>query len=70
MFARWRYPTHEVEERIYGDGGEVPLATWFMCEDCTGLYWALSELGFCFDIEDDMRKLVKEYNAMRSNGHL
>jgi hypothetical protein len=68
-FDRWRMSRGDIEEKIYGDGAEIWLATWYMCEDCTGLFWALYELGYGCDLgRDNMRDLVKEYNAMRKNG--
>ena len=61
-FDRYKIPEHEVEIAIYGEDGEIPRATWFMCERCAGLYFSLYELGFnCIDIRDDMRDLVKDY---------
>ena len=51
-FIRYR-PSREdrdwIEERIYGD--EVPIATWYMCEDCYGVYLSLMELKFCLMLE-------------------
>lgn len=60
-FLRERCPRNDVEERIYGHAGEVPLAPWFMCERCSDLYFSLDELGFAIWLSDDMRELVKEY---------
>ena len=65
-FTRWRTPNYDsVAERIYGEGGEEPLATWFMCDRCAGLYESLSGLGFCDLLEQDMRELCKEYAEMQ-----
>ena len=56
-FPRYR-PSREdggddwLEERIYGD--EVPLATWYACETCAGLYFSITELGYCVMIGDGM----------------
>ena len=37
-----------------------------MCEECSGLYLALEELGFnCINIAENMKYLVAEYNEMR-----
>lgn len=41
-----------LEERIYGD--EYPLATWYACETCAGLYFSIAELGYCVMIGDGM----------------
>lgn len=63
-FDRGRVPNSIVEERIYGTE-EVPQSPWFMCERCTGLYFSLSDLGFCLNLGEDMRALVREYAAMK-----
>lgn len=53
------YPS--IKEKIYGEGAEVPLPDKYLCERCGDLYLSLSELGFCINLGDDMRDLVKEY---------
>jgi hypothetical protein len=61
-FDRFRYPNTDIEEKIYGEGGEVPLADWYMCEECGDLYYSLDALGFCISLgEDNMKKVVKDY---------
>ena len=65
-FPRFRTAEPEsVEERIYGDGGEVTLATWYMCDRCAGLYESLNSLGFCNLLGQDMRKVCREYAQMQ-----
>lgn len=62
-FNRYRKPTERcnyIEESIFGD--EVPLADWFMCEDCGGLSLAVKELGMCFYLGDNLRTAIKEFN--------
>ena len=59
---RWRPPTDRcnyIEESIYGD--EVPLASWFMCETCGGLYLAVVELGMCCELDEPIARQIKEY---------
>lgn len=58
-FYRWRSPNCDLEERIYGD--EVSIAPWYMCEKCGGLYMAVTNLGFCCDISEDMATQIREY---------
>lgn len=58
-FQRWRESNSDIEDRIYGT--EVYLADQFMCERCGDLFLSLHELGFCIDLGDDMRRLVREY---------
>lgn len=62
-FIRERGPNNEIECRIHGD--EVPLASWWMCERCVGLYFALDELGYCITLGDDMRELAVEAGAIQ-----
>lgn len=66
-FARWKFAEwYTIEAKIYGEGNEVPMPTWFMCERCGDLYYSLTELGFCISLgSDDMRDLVREYAEMR-----
>ena len=59
MFTRGRGPQSELEERINGD--EIPLASWWMCERCSDLYFSLTELGFCITLGDSMLDLAREY---------
>jgi len=70
-FRRFRYAITEVEYKIYGDGEEISMAPWYMCEACGEIYLNLDALGFCPDIEDDsMPELLREYQEtyMVDNG--
>jgi hypothetical protein len=60
-FPSWKVPSDDIEVEIYGEDGEIPRATKYMCETCTGLYWAVTELGFCISMEkgESMRGLAK-----------
>lgn len=60
-FYRYRSPRHEIEEVIYDD--QVPLASWYMCETCGGLYMAVDELGMCCDITYPISEQIKEYQS-------
>lgn len=64
---RYKVPDGTVECRIYGEDGEIPRATHYWCETCAGLAFSLHDLGFCFDIGDDMRGVVKKYAALMLN---
>ena len=59
---RWRSVNedHDVEYRIYGD--EFPLASWYLCERCAGIYLSLEELGFCVDLSESMESQLAEYH--------
>lgn len=60
-FYYFRSPRDEIEERIHGD--QVSLASDHMCEECAGLYYALSELGYdCLNIRHPMKEHIKELN--------
>ena len=61
VFARAKIPESDVEVRIHGEDGEIPRATWYMCEECAGLYFSLADLGYCIDISENMHDLVREY---------
>ena len=61
-FWRYRYPLGDIEERIYCD--EVPLAPWFMCETCGGLFMAIDEAGMCCDIRENIADQIKEYRSV------
>jgi predicted RNA-binding Zn-ribbon protein involved in translation (DUF1610 family) len=60
-FDCWRYPKDDIEDRIYGDGGEIPIADKFLCEKCGDQYMNLSELGFCIDPTENVMDLLQEY---------
>jgi hypothetical protein len=66
-FTRWRSVVSDIEARIYGDDGEVPLGPMFHCEVCADLFFSLIELGFeCVAPDENMRELVQEYAEMRA----
>lgn len=58
-FERDRSPRSDIEERLYGD--EVPLAPYFMCENCGEIYFNLSETGCCIRLGSNMHELLSEY---------
>lgn len=59
---RWRPTATDIEYRIHGE--EVPLCTWYQCEDCSALADALERRGVCYSIDMPMEEQVKEYNAI------
>jgi predicted RNA-binding Zn-ribbon protein involved in translation (DUF1610 family) len=62
-FERHRYPTCNIEERIYGDDASVPLASWYLCEICGGLFMAIQELNLCYSLGNDIREDIREWRA-------
>ena len=71
-FPRWRnvndYSDPDVVVRIYGEGGEYPLPTWYLCDRCAGLYESLDSLGFCDLLGQDLRKACRVYAQMQRDG--
>lgn len=65
-FDRARNPQSDVEDSIYGD--EVPLASWYMCESCGGVFLSAIELGMCFDLDGNIKHQVRELAF--DKGHL
>ena len=62
--TRWRSPEPgSVAERLHGD--EEPLATWYLCDRCAGLYESLDDLGFCGLLGQDLRATCREYAQMQ-----
>lgn len=60
-FERWRPPSDRcnwIEETIHGD--EVPLASFYMCETCGGLFMSVQELGMCCDITENVARQIKD----------
>ena len=37
------------------------MASKYMCENCSDIFFNLYELGFCVSIEDNMNDLLEEY---------
>lgn len=66
-FERRREAQHDIEISIYGEGPEIPMADWWMCERCADLYFSLDELGYCVNPEESMLELVKEYSEMKDD---
>lgn len=50
--------------RVDEDGREEPLAFSYMCEACSDLFLSLDELGFCLNLGEDMRELIKQYHEV------
>lgn len=65
-FSCYHAPRGDYEEQRFGD--EVPMADKWMCEECTGVYISLSELGYCVTIGDGMT--MKENARMAGSGEI
>jgi len=63
---RWKVPEYEIEFNIYGEGGEVPRAPKYHCEECGGIYLSLEAVeGLCVSALCDQRSNLKDYHEMR-----
>ena len=60
-----RPPNNDIEERIYCD--EVPMASRYFCETCSGLSYSLDELGFCYSIEEPLSEQIKEFREVEKD---
>ncbi len=58
--TRYR-PATEWEEMRGIACDEVQLPDWYLCETCGDLADSLSELGFCYDIGENLAKQIAEY---------
>ena len=64
-FERWRHAKYDsIEEKILGEGADVPLAPYFFCERCGEIALNLHALGYCIDPESDMREDLREYHEL------
>jgi hypothetical protein len=63
---RFRNPGYDtIEEKIFGEDGQIWLASHYLCETCADLYFSLEALGYCVSPGEDQRELVKEYADMK-----
>lgn len=69
-YYRHRNPKWDIEIKIYGEDGEICLATKYHCERCADLALSLAELGFCWSPDEDQRELVKQYVEFQKTGDL
>lgn len=58
---RYKIPESDIECKIYGEDGEIPRASKFMCEKCADIFNNLEALGFCRQPWEDQRDLLREY---------
>lgn len=53
-----------VEERIYED--QVPMHSHYMCENCSDIFFNLTELGYCVIPGENMNDLLREYQRLNT----
>jgi len=58
---RYRVPDTDIECRIYGEDGEIPLASHFLCERCADIFFSLEELNYCVSAYENQMLLLEEY---------
>lgn len=58
-YNRSRPIAGDIEERIYGE--TVPLAAWYMCEECGDVALGLMMAGRCFSIDENIHEQLKEF---------
>jgi len=59
--TRYKVPDGDVEERIYGEDGEIPRASLYLCETCADLYFSLDAIGYCIDPTSSQHKQLEEH---------
>ena len=65
-FSRFRHPNHDIEENIYGEGGEIGMAKWYHCARCGEMWLNLSEYKYCVPIDENVFDLLKEHWEMHN----
>ncbi len=66
-FERYRFYKTDVENKIFGDDGEIWLASMWLCEECSDLYFSFADLGYdCVGPWENMVELAKEYAETRA----
>lgn len=60
----FKVPENDIEINIYGEDGEIPRATTYLCETCGEIHLNLLDLGYHVYYNDDMRQALKDYHAI------
>lgn len=66
--ARYRPPT-EFEETRGIACDDVPLADWYLCETCGDVADSLSELGFCYTLDESLQQQIADYRREEAADH-
>lgn len=63
-FDRFQHPTDELKAAILGEDYEVPLASWYFCKSCGEIYFNLTNIGYCLQIDENMNVCLSEYHKL------
>ena len=64
-FPRWRYPRTKIEDKIYGEDGEITLAPWAMCSTCAPAFVKLDGMNVSIILgEDNVQDLLAELDTL------
>jgi len=63
-FPRFQHPNDELSAMINGEDCEMPLASWYACESCGEIFLNLNELGYCFNLTEDLRESMEDYHKL------
>ena len=62
--SRFRWPKSEIEIKIFGEGSELKIASWYLCEQCGEHFLNLTSIGFCYRAGENIMEMLKEYQEM------
>lgn len=57
----FRHPNCDIEDSIYGEGGEVQLRTRYHCADCGAISLAVSMRNMCMEIDENIHRQFDEF---------
>lgn len=60
---RARTTKSEIESRIHGEEGEIPIGSHYTCEKCSDIFLSLSELGYCVLACEHMETVLSDYHT-------
>lgn len=63
-FHRHREARDEIEMDIHNEGYTIRMADYHHCARCGEIFLNLESVGYCLDIESDMREAMREYWEM------
>ena len=61
-FDWYRHPNQFEDEKL--GWSEVGFSTDWMCETCSDIFFSLTELGFCMNLDTPMREHLADYHSL------